>query len=266
MASTASQFVELATMTISKYSKRLANNVLKSNALFAKMYDRKKMVTGGKDLQFSVKYKETTNITSFTDYDKFTIAPVDQFCEAKYPWAAYNCAIVFSDFEMAKNDGEERMMNLIDSRIKAAEEDLTNRLNTDLYLDGTGNESKNILGLAALISSTPTTGILGGIDRSTETFWRNKQAAASGAWGSATNLYGRKDVDKMFTDIRVGKARTDLMLMGSYGFRGLKSELESVERGSTDFKEKKSWVSAISASHPARAALSGALAHERMRS
>ena len=241
MASTASQFVELATMTISKYSKKLANNVLQSNALFAKMYSRKRMVTGGKDLQFSIKYKENTNITSFTDYDKFTIAPVDQFAEAIYPWAAYNVAIVFSDFEMAKNDGEERMMNLIESRIKAAEEDLTNTLNEHMYLDGTGNGSKDMLGLAALVADTPTTGILGGIDRATDTYWQNKYGAATGAWGSATNLYGRKDVDKRFTEIRVGKTRPDLLLLGQYGFRGLKSELESVERGSTDFKEKKSW-------------------------
>jgi len=241
MASTAAQFVEIATMTISKYSKKLANNVLQSNALFGKMYDKKRVVSGGKDLQFSIKYKENSNVKSFKDYDKLLINPVDQFCEAKYDWAAYNCAIVFSDFEMAKNSGEERMMDLIKSRIQAAEEDLTNKLNEDLYLDGTGNDNKDILGLAALVADSPATGIVGGIDRAVDTWWQNKSNAATGAWGSATNLYGRKDVDKMFTDIRVGKTVPDLLLLGSYAFRGLKSELESVERGNTDFKARKNW-------------------------
>lgn len=241
MSSVAAQFVEIATTTISKYSKKLANNVLKSNALFGKMYEKKRMVTGGKDLQFSIKYKENTNITSFTDYDKFTINPVDQFCEAKYDWAAYNCAIIFSDFEMAKNDGEERMLNLIESRIKAAEDDLKNRLNTDLYLDGTGNGSKNMLGLAALVADSPSTGILGGIDRATETFWQNKQKTASGAWGSGTNLYGRKDSDYLYTTIRVGKTVPDLYLLGSYALRGLKAELETIERGNSNFQARKTW-------------------------
>lgn len=241
MASTAIQFVELATMTISKYSKKLANNILKSNALFAKLYARKRVVTGGKDLQFSIKYKANENIVSFSGYDKFTINPTQQFCEAVYPWAMYNAAITFSDEEMAKNDGEERIMNLIESRIKATEEDLTNKLNADMYLDGTGNGSKDMLGLAALVADTPTTGILGGIDRAVDTWWQNKYDTASGAWGSGTNLYGRKDIDEMFTSIRVGKSLPDLLLLGRSAFRGLKAELEYVERGSTDFKEKKSW-------------------------
>lgn len=241
MASTAAQFVEIATMTISKYSKKLANNVLQSNALFGKLYDKKRIVSGGKDLQFSIKYKENTNVMSFKDYDKLVIDATEQFCEAKYDWAAYNVAIVFSDFEMAKNSGEERMMDLIKSRIQAAEEDLTNRLNDDLYLDGTGNDNKNILGLAALVADSPSTGIVGGIDRAVDTWWQSKQKTASGAWGSATNLYGRKDTDYLFTTIRVGKSVPDLMLMGSYAFRGLKAELESVERGNTDFKARKNW-------------------------
>lgn len=241
MASTAAQFVEIATMTISKYSKKLANNVLQSNALFGKLYDKKRIVSGGKDLQFSIKYKENTNVMSFKDYDKLVIDATEQFCEAKYDWAAYNVAIVFSDFEMAKNSGEERMMDLIKSRIQAAEEDLTNRLNDDLYLDGTGNDNKNILGLAALVADTPTTGIVGGIDRAVDTWWQSKYKVATGAWGSATNLYGRKDTDYLFTTIRVGKSVPDLMLMGSYAFRGLKAELESVERGNTDFKARKNW-------------------------
>ncbi len=241
MASTAAQFVEIATMTISKYSKKLANNVLQSNALFGKMYDKKRVVTGGKDLQFSIKYKENATVTSFTDYDKLNINPTEQFCEAVYPWAAYNVAIVFSDFEMAKNDGEERMMNLIDSRIKAAEEDLINTLNEHMYLDGTGNNNKNMIGLAAIVADDPSTGILGGIDGAVDTWWKNKYGAATGAWGSATNLYGRKDVDKRFTDCRVGKSVPDLLLLGSYGFRGLKAELESIERGVSDFKARKTW-------------------------
>ena len=73
MASVAEQFVEIATMTISNYSKKLANNVLKSNALFGKMYEKKRMVTGGKDLQFSIKYKENSGIKSFSGYDKLDI-------------------------------------------------------------------------------------------------------------------------------------------------------------------------------------------------
>lgn len=241
MASVAAQFVEIATMTISNYSKKLANNVLQSNALFGKLYEKKRMVTGGKDLQFSIKYAENTGVDSFSGYDKLDITPVKQFAEAIYDWSFYNAPIVFSDEEIAKNSGAERQLDLIKSRIKAAEEDLKNRLNDDMYLDGTGNDGKNLLGLAAIIDTTPATGILGGIDASTDTWWRNTAKTATGAWGSATNLYGRKDTDEVFTDIRVGRRMPDLYILSKYAFRGLKAELESVERGSTDFKERKNW-------------------------
>ena len=80
MASVAAQFVEIATMTISNYSKKLANNVLQSNALFGTLYDKKRIVSGGKDLQFSIKYAENTRVGSFSGYDKLDITPVKQFC------------------------------------------------------------------------------------------------------------------------------------------------------------------------------------------
>ena len=241
MASVAEQFVEVATMAVSNYSKKLANNVLKSNALFGKMYEKKKMVTGGKDLQFSIKYKENSGIQSFSGYDKLDITPQKQFAEAKYNWSFYNAPIVFSDEEIAKNSGAERQLDLIKSRIKAAEEDLRNKLNVDMYADGTGNDGKNMLGLAAIVATTPTSGILGGIDRAVDTFWRNKADTATGAWGSAATLYGRKDTDEMFTNIRVGRTMPDLYLLSKEAFRGLKAELETVERGESNFKERKSW-------------------------
>lgn len=57
-----------------------------------------------------------------------------------------------------------------------------------MYLDGTGNGSKDFLGLANLVSSTPTTGTKGGINVATFSFFRNQQTTGTQTTSAFDNL------------------------------------------------------------------------------
>ena len=92
--------------------------------------------------------------------------------------------------EMLHNSSKEAIIDLLDGRMKVAEARLTNRIDSDMYLDGTGNGGKNITGLAAM-AVTSASGTYGGIDRSTWAFWVNKYYSGvtnGGATVSAANI------------------------------------------------------------------------------
>jgi hypothetical protein len=75
--------------------------------------------------------------------------------------------------------------------VKVAEAELQNRIDYDVYQDGTGNGGKNIIGLALAVPDDPTTGTYGGISRVNYNFWRSQYyrgVTDGGAAVSAANI------------------------------------------------------------------------------
>ena len=69
------------------------------------------------------------------------------------------------------------LTNIISEHMEAAELGFKEKLDIELHRDGTSG-SDAIVGLDALISRTPNTGTVGGLDASTKTYWRNYFAGA----------------------------------------------------------------------------------------
>ena len=89
-----------------------------------------------------------------------------------------------------QNAGANKIIDLLEARIKNAERTMMNNLSTGVYADGTGSSSKEIGGLQLLVEDTPTSGAgstVGGINRQTATnaFWRNISFDASSDGGAA---------------------------------------------------------------------------------
>jgi hypothetical protein len=84
---------------------------------------------------------------------------------------------------MLQNSGKEAVIDLLSSRIKNAERTFMNGLAYDVYSDGTA--TGQITGLQALVSTAPTSGTVGGIDRATWVFWRNIAYSAATDGGAA---------------------------------------------------------------------------------
>ena len=55
---------------------------------------------------------------------------------------------------------------------------MMNGLSADLYSDGTADSGKQITGLQAAVSATPSTGTYGSIPAANYDFWRNQYATA----------------------------------------------------------------------------------------
>ena len=91
-----------------------------------------------------------------------------------------------------KLESSERVQltNLLNEQMDAFRTGFTEKLSLELHRDGTSSEDA-VTGLDALVSTTPETGVVGGIDRATATYWRNnaeKSIAATTAGALATAM------------------------------------------------------------------------------
>jgi hypothetical protein len=133
----------------------------------------------------------TNNTNSYSGFEVLNIAPNSPISAAQYAITQYASAVTMSGLEMLQNAGKEQIIDLLEGRIRVAEAQLMNRIDTDLYLDGTGNGGKNLTGLAAAVPDAPTSGTYGGIDRATWSFWQSQKYSGTtdgGAAVSASNI------------------------------------------------------------------------------
>ena len=113
--------------------------------------------------------------------------------KAQYSWKQVACPVVFSGLEIeVKNQGGARRHDLMKTKIKNARKTFKNGMSEDIYSDGSLVDQ--IGGLDYLVSATPSSGVVGGIDRANadNAFWRNEYATS--AYTSATIEAGMEDM------------------------------------------------------------------------
>jgi hypothetical protein len=231
MASPNPNWGEITTTTLYNRSRKLADNVTKNNALLARLSTRGKVkpVDGGQAIVQELEYSENGTYKRYTGYDILNISPSDVFTAAQYPWAQVAVAVSISGLEEIQNAGEERMIDLLESRIGNAERTMTNGLSGDCYSDGTADGGKQIAGLQLLVPDSGL-GVVGGIDRSAWPFWR----PAVGSFTAATLTPGPTTIQTMMNRQWLAQARgsdrPDLILADNTYYRFYWEGLQAIQR------------------------------------
>jgi hypothetical protein len=178
MAQPNSSFDELASLTISKYSKRLRDNVSNSIPLYAFMKDEGAVeeVDGGIYLLENLDFGDNATFTWYSGYQEISIAPSEFATTAQFDWKECAGNAVFSKREVAQNSGESKQHDLIKGKVKNLERTIINNLGAALFYAGTENSGLSFGGLQYIVADDPTTGTVGGINRATagNEFWRNQ--------------------------------------------------------------------------------------------
>ena len=167
--------------TLKKHRKNLVDNIHNSHALFytLKMDGAIKEEDGGERIVQPIMYGLNSTAESYSGYDQLDVTPQTGIDAAEFNWKQYSASITISGEEQRKNAGrKEKMIDILDARTKQATMSLTESLVTGMYSDGTGNSSKDITGLAAMISAS---GTYGGINSATYTWWQAHVDAVGGA-------------------------------------------------------------------------------------
>lgn len=195
MAFANSSITDIIATTIQSRSGELADNVMDNNPLLQRLKSRGNVrpFSGGNVILEEIMYNDTStnNTNSYSGYEVLNIAPNSPISAAQFAITQYASAVTMSGLEMLQNAGKEKIIDLLEGRIRVAEAQLMNRIDTDMYGDGTGNGGKNITGLAAAVPDAPTSGTYGGIDRATWSFWQSQSYSGTtdgGAAVSASNI------------------------------------------------------------------------------
>ena len=165
-----------------KYLPFVVDTVLNSNVLFQRIVRAAKKWSG-RTLRVPIKYKKNVTGTSFRGFDTFSTAATDNRQYMKFTPAFYQITCALPGDELSVADTEDKILDLMKLTIQSDTEDMADDLGTIFYADGTGNASKDPLGLAALVDDGDSVANIGGLSRAT---YETLQGVVTASGGTLT--------------------------------------------------------------------------------
>lgn len=136
---------------------------------------------GRPHLRFNI-MKALPTTEAYTDLGILTAVRADPVTSIVFEWKQLNTPVQISGLDMIKTgDGAEPQM--LQMFIEAAEISMRDTIggsSIGLFSDGNESDLDKISGLQTFLTSTPTTGTVGQLDRANETNWRHQTADVSG--------------------------------------------------------------------------------------
>lgn len=224
---------ELVTTTLRNRSGRLADNVSNGNALLQRLNSRGNVRTadGGRTIIEELEYAENSTFMYYSGYEALDISPSDVMSAAEYSWKQAAVNVSISGLEQLQNAGRERIIPLLERRITNAERTMKNNLSTGIYSDGSGTSGKQITGLQAQVSDTPTSGTVGGINRANFSFWQNQKYDPTGDGGgaaSSSNIQGY--MQTLWINCTRGNDQPDIIVADANYFSYFWEALTDIQR------------------------------------
>jgi len=194
----------LLSLTLRNFKKKMEDTISTSNAflymIMKKRANYQSEDSPGERIKIQLMYA-LGQADSYDGYDQLDTTPMDGITSAFYQWRQAAVPIAISGKERKQNKGENQIMNLLKAKTEQARlgiEDYFGRVlihgngknsSTDIFTAyvSPSNSSTFVDPLTLLIKYDPTTStVIGNINQSTYTWWRNfkKQSSAStyAAW------------------------------------------------------------------------------------
>lgn len=231
---------ELITATQRRRQKVLRDNISNNNPLVASIeaHDALELESGGRTILEEMFFDENDTFMRYFGGQVLNTSVNPVMTSAEYDWKQFAIAVVINGREERMNSGSEGVIKLMTSRIKAAEYTAENYYQQDLLSDGTSDGGLQIGGLKLIVSKTPTSGTVGGIDRSTTAgaFYRNFKfdtindstaPAPGGAATTAANI--RQYLDYCINSTTRGQDRVKLLYQGQDHYQKLETALDALQ-------------------------------------
>lgn len=220
---------DITATTIEKRSKKIQDNVTRNNALLTYIKEKGNVrpFSGGDLIYEELSFAENANAGWYSGYDLLPVAAQDVVSAAQFDIKQAAVPVVISGLDQLRNAGPEKMIDLMDARIRVAESTMANLIAAAVYSDGTGAGGKQLVGLDAMVPVTPNVGTYGGIDRAAWPFWRSRTTTAGAALTSAT-VQGA--MNTMWASLVRGMDRPNLIVMDNAFWGIYMSSLQPLQR------------------------------------
>ena len=227
-------YSELVTSTLRARNEEAADNVSNGNALLRmlNMSDRVRTVSGGRVIVEELEYAENATFQYYSGYEVLNINPSDILTAAEFPWKQASVVVSASGLEIdVQNSGPEQVIPLMSKRVENAIRTMRNNISTGVYSDGTGSGGKQVTGLQAIVALDPTTGTVGGIDRSlaANVYWRN-QTSGDVAGIDTTSATLLTEMRTMWLECKRGPDVTKLIVADTVLYQRFWESLQDIQR------------------------------------
>jgi len=188
-----SSYPELLSTTLDNYRDDWADNILTHNMMLKRMNSKGNVdpAAGGARLLEQLMYAENGTAQWFSGYDVLDVSASDVLTSAHFDWKQYNVNVTMSGLEEAQNSSDEAVHSWMKARIRVAETTAKNDIAQALFFSNTENGGKSLGGLQHLVQDLPTAAsTVGGIDQSTNAWWRNQfyDFSTEGVTASSTTI------------------------------------------------------------------------------
>jgi hypothetical protein len=109
-------------------------------------------------------YAATGNQGSYSGGDTFLTDEDEGTTAAQYGWKQYYTTVRLTEIDLAKNQGSSAVGRIVQEELERAEMSMSESFDSMFFGDGTGNGSKDFLGLLHLVGQNSSA--VGGIDPS----------------------------------------------------------------------------------------------------
>ena len=218
---------QLVATTLANYHKTFADNVSNSNAVTALLREgnRTRTVDGGRSIATPLTYAEEY-FSWYMGSELLSRAVKETISEADYEPANAVASVTLSGPDLAKNKGRERILNLLEGKMTNAEVTMKNNITKAIYGDGT--VAKSFAGLKAFVTDAGT-GIVGGIDAATWTFWKNQFVSIARATGLQYPAL-KAGLNSLWIKLIRGTEHPDLILVDGEIYSTYESGLQENQR------------------------------------
>lgn len=231
-------YSSLISSTLDKFMKEsVASSVIGNNALLKALQNKGRIMheAGGRNFQENIAYASNSTVQFQNPTDLLNTTPQDEFTSAIFAQKMLTGTDQISEKELLQNTGDARIFNLLEGKRKNLMDSLRNQLGSALFSDGTGSGGLEIGGLQLLVADDPTTGTVGGIDRSTNSFWRNQVydfSTTAGANASASNIQAGMNSLYLSCQVQEG-SYPDLILADINYYSFFENSLQQIQRITT---------------------------------
>jgi hypothetical protein len=184
----------------------------------------------GTVIRHNLEYATNPNAKFMSELETLTVSRPDTFDYAEYAWKFMGCDVPMTDFERAITSGGAKKFDLEARKLENLKNTMDEITNTALFGDGTGTSSKAFGGLQQLVSTTPTTGNVGLINRATYTFFRNQAKDATKTTNVYDNLVSSFENAYNSASNGPGKENPTFMVSDQATFEGYVGKLTQNER------------------------------------
>jgi hypothetical protein len=219
---------------------------IQDKPLLAAMKAAQKTFPGGRgEIKGNVKADYTTSFMGYSHDDTVNYTNPANIKQYTYPWKELHAGLSLTLTELkidgisvvdsedgadtTNHSGREMsaITNLLQDKLEDMDEGMARSMNSLDWLDGT-QSAKVFAGVTAFISDNPTTGVVGGIDRAANTWWRNRArtAQSGGVITASPSLQTlSKTLRSEVRQLRRYGGMPNLVLAGSAAIDRLESEI-----------------------------------------